>query len=644
MALAAPLAAPSPAFAAAWKDPSASEKALTEDPSRGLVGAVYLEKKMESRQDVYRVYVRAKIFSRAGFDLATVNDLSEDASEIEGRTISPAGLVTPLSSSEVRTITDVKAAGETIRHRGFTMPALEPGCFVEYSYREEGVFGGPETYHAEILFQEKYPILREELRFPSKSAYAILVRNQKGVVIDMQHDGVQLVFGAHDAPAIHPEPFGLPKNERSAAVIFSFFFEELRAGLSRASTVDEYWTSAIRLVLVPFVEASLARPSRVRDILRQIPGSRAADAGARLRALYRYVQEKLKNENALRAGESPPAGGWKTNKDAPDTLSHGSGRPADLAAVFLSLARADGWRCRPVFVPDREERLFHRDVPSMFQFDTWIVEVRDPGLPRPVDLSFEHPLLSFGQVPWNHLEADAEAIDLEKQTGELVQIPQQPPGDNVRERRWRMRVANDGSLEIQRESRWTGLPAFAVRSDLHRLGLPEYRKELEEELGKRDPPSELDSLAFQNASDPEQELTSTAAYTQKGARALLAGGLVVLSPLSFSREVNPFTQDQRTEYLRFPYPYRNHDTFEITLPEGSAADELPQGIQHANEVGSYQVSVRKGEGGVLVVERTFELKRSSAGVEYYPLYRGLFESAARGDAEFSVSFRRKAGS
>jgi hypothetical protein len=617
-----------------WHAPTAEERALKEDPSRGIVGAVYLEKRIESRQEVYRVYVRAKILSTAGYDAATVDDLSQDASEIEGRTVSPAGLITALSTSEIRTITTVKAAGVTLRRKGFTMPAVEPGCFIEYAYREEGALGSRNEYHAEILFQDKYPVLREELRFPTKSRYASMIRYEKGVQIESRRDGPQFVFEAHDVPAVHPEPFGLPEGERSAGVIFSYFFEDLRA-----STVDEYWKNATRLALVPSIRKTIARPSKVRDILKEIPGSHSSDPAARLRGLYRYVQKTLKNEAVLAAGDTPPPGGWKKNTDASDTLAHKSGEPADLAAVFLSMAKADGWQCRPIFVPDRQERLFRREIPSIFQFDTWIVEVRDPGLPAPVALSFEHPLLSFGEVPWNHLDADGDAVDLDRETAEVVHISQASPAANLQERQWQLRVTAAGNLELERRSRWTGQQAFRVRSEIFRIGRAQYEKDRREELQRLDPPAELESLEFANETDPDQDLHSTLRYSRTRPSPWVAGGRVIFSPLSFIGEANPLTQSRRTEPMRFPYPHVDRDTFTIQLPEGAVVDELPQGILNDGEVGRYAVQVRKGEGATVVVERTFELKKSYAGAESYPLYRGLFESAARGDVEFSISFR-----
>ncbi len=71
------------------------------------------------------MYVRAKILSKAGFDVGTVDHkLDADFYDIQGRTVSPSGKVSELSKSDIRTITDVKIGRLSLKRKGFTLPAL----------------------------------------------------------------------------------------------------------------------------------------------------------------------------------------------------------------------------------------------------------------------------------------------------------------------------------------------------------------------------------------------------------------------------------------------------------------------------------------------------------------------------------------
>ena len=299
------------------------------------------------------------------------------------------------------------------------MPALEPGCFIEYAYREHGAFGPGREYHAEILFQDKYPVLRQELRTPRNFPFSSSLRIQNGVRIDTRQETNTLVYLAANTPAVREEPYGWPVYERAAEVIFARVFPGVIG-----NTAEEYWKNATKTILAPYFKKELARPGRVEELLKTAGGSREKDPDARLQAIYRSVQKTFKNRGVLRAGETAPKGGWKSNEDAGDTISHGAGSSFDLAMVCASMLRADGWKLRIVGVPDRENWFFRPGLPSLFQFDEWLIEVPHPREPGKLTyLSFEHPLLPFGLVAWNHLGVEAYAINLEDAVGANIQIP-----------------------------------------------------------------------------------------------------------------------------------------------------------------------------------------------------------------------------
>ncbi|HKB71579.1 MAG TPA: transglutaminase domain-containing protein [Thermoanaerobaculia bacterium] len=633
LACAVAISSARPAVAYRWKDPSPAERAIAEDPARGVAGAVYLEISEESIDDVFHVYVRAKVLSRTGFEIGTVDDLDEEAFEIEGRTVSATGVVTPLAPRDIRTITTLKAAGVRLRRKGFTMPALEPGSFVEYTYREYGTFGNRGPYHVEIPFQRKFDVLRESVSTPRAGfRYSSAIRFENGVTIRARNEPGRIYYEAENVPALHTEPHGLPEQERSAGLIFSYFFADLRA-----TSADQYWKGAVHVGLVPWVKERLLKPSKVADRLKAIPGSHAADPAARLRALYAYVQSTLENRDALPAGKTPPKGGWKKNDDAADAFDHGSGDANDLVAAFVSLLRADGWTCRIVWCPDLQERVFHPQIPSIFQFDTEVVEVRDPGLPRPVYLSFEHPELPFGVVPWNHLDTDCYAVDLDTEKAEIVRIPAGIPAQNAVRRVWTMDISADGDAKIVRESHWTGEQGFEARSTFFGQGRAQYEKEIRDRYQKMDPPADVASVEVRHENEPDAEFVSTITFTRP---ALVdVGSRFIVAPLAMMRQDNPFTQTTRTEPIRFPYPTVEADAVTVRVPAGYVMDGAPRGYDAASEAGHYLVTAR-AEGDSVVVERLFELRRSSASAEAYPLYRSLFETAARGDAEFALVFRK----
>jgi hypothetical protein len=628
----AALLVPSLAAAASWKDPTDAEKRIVEDPSKGLVGAVYLEKIERSDNRAFRVAVRAKILSKSGFDIATVEGIAATAQSIDGRTVSPTGEVTALSPKDVRTVTVVRAGGRSIQRKVFTLPALEPGCFIEYTYSEWGWLGSASDYYTEILFQDKYPVLFQELRTPKRFPFSSAKRQNAGTSIELHAEANEYVYTSVNAPALHEEVYGLPRYEQSSAVIFSWVFSSIAA-----RSGDAFWAEATKKGFVPLLKNFFAKPSRVEKALKAIPGSRTADPSARLHAIYAYAQRTVRNRWALRAGETEPKGGWKRNEDAIDVLSHAEGTPWDIAAVCASLLAADGWKFRAVFTPDREERFFHPEIPSMFQFgDGWVIEVKNQGLPGPVYLGFDHPLLSYGQLPWSRLGVPGFAVDLDAEVGEVVAIPQSPPEKNSRHRVWSVELAEDGAAAVKLESRLDGAQAFEARIDLYSHG----RDSMEKKIRESHPRRNLESVTYQNEESPEQDFVLTTSFRMEGLGGTLPGGRLDLSPLELIGESNPFTQAKREEPIMFPYPYLDEDALTITAPAEYVPDALPEAIELRDPVGLYSARASRGEGNAIVVIRRLVVTRFSGSPEYYPEYRRLFEAAARGDAGMSVVFKK----
>ena len=524
--------------------------------SKGLVGAVYLEKIQRSEGNkTFHVTVRAKILSKSGFDIGSVEGLEVTTDNIEGRTVGPTGKVTELSSRDIHRTTVVKSGGRSVERLSFTMPALEPGCFIEYAYREWGRLGRAGDYHTEILFQDKYTILFQELRTPKAFPYSSTTRRQRGANIEFGPDGGEFFYRVSNAPALHPEPYGLPNNERAAAVIFSWVFHDVNA-----DDVDAFWREITKKGFAPMVTERLAKPSKVEAALKSIPGSRAADPEARLRAIYAYVQKTYKNRWVLRPGESAPKDGWEKNDGAADTISHRSGSSYDLAAVFLSMLRADGYHARVAFLPDREERFFHAEIPSMFQFSAWAVEVKDPGLPAPVYVAFDHPLLAYGMLPSNHLGGAVWVVDVDAETGEKVDLPQWPAERNSRRRAWAVAVEEEGDARVVREQRSAGQQAYESRVRLYRQGKELLEKEVRETYEKLDPPVELEAIEIQNAEEPEKEYLQTTTFRRKSLASSLPGGRLEIAPLTMLQQSESLHAGQArgTDPLLLPLARRGH--------------------------------------------------------------------------------------
>jgi hypothetical protein len=297
-----------------------------------------------------------------------------------------------------------------------------------------------------------------------------------------------------------------------------------------------------------------------------------------------------------------------------------------------------------VFVSARESRFFRREVPSVFQFDGWIVEVFEPTHPdKGAFFSFEHPLLPFGVVPWNHTGLDGLGIDLDGETSSSAFVPAPPADANRTHRVWTMSLDETGDAHVYRISQWLGYPAFSMRSELYRDGKTEWEKDLRSQYEKLDPPGKIESFAFSGDEDPEATLQGTIRILRPGIATPLPGGRIELTPLPMLRYTNPFSGDKRNDPISFPYPYVDEDIVTVAPPPGYVVEGLPSGGERASNVGRYSVTVKKGDSDTVVLTRSFSVLRANAGPELYPNYRGLFDAARSGDAGISIVFRKAPG-
>ena len=110
---------------------------MTSDPKAPGVDAVYLyrEEKTDDQLHYHSYYVRIKVLTEKGKELATVRTPYErrnfKVTDIQGRTIHRDGTVIPLTTKP-SDLTDVKTKDMQVNTMVFTLPSVEVGSILEY--------------------------------------------------------------------------------------------------------------------------------------------------------------------------------------------------------------------------------------------------------------------------------------------------------------------------------------------------------------------------------------------------------------------------------------------------------------------------------------------------------------------------------
>ncbi len=93
---------------------------------------------------IFNHYIRVKVFTDRGRESQSKIDLpygniyggETKIQDIAARTIKPDGSIVELKKEDVFERTIVKTSGLKVKARSFAMPAVEPGCIIEYRWRE----------------------------------------------------------------------------------------------------------------------------------------------------------------------------------------------------------------------------------------------------------------------------------------------------------------------------------------------------------------------------------------------------------------------------------------------------------------------------------------------------------------------------
>ncbi len=109
--------------------------------------AIFWEVRIDDNPDgdlIFNHYIRVKVFTERGRESQSKIDLiygkifgaEIKINDIAARTIKADGTIVELNKKDIFDRTVVKGSGLKYKARSFAMPAVEPGCIIEYRWRE----------------------------------------------------------------------------------------------------------------------------------------------------------------------------------------------------------------------------------------------------------------------------------------------------------------------------------------------------------------------------------------------------------------------------------------------------------------------------------------------------------------------------
>jgi hypothetical protein len=429
-----------------------------------------------------------------------------------------------------------------------------------------------------------------------------------------------------NVPAIPDEEYSPPLSSFSYRLIF--YYASGYSGADYWKEIGKEWSKNVD---------QFANPSdRIRAAVARIVAPADTD-DQKLHKIYKAVMT-LENTRFTRehTNAENKAAGLRV-KTAADIWEQKRGSDDEIARLFISMARAAGFKAYAMAVTERNRNLLNIGYLSWDQFEDEIAIVQVSGK----DVYFDpgQRYCEYGKLHWMH----TEMMGVRQSDGgaTLATTPQQIYPDNVTTRIAELNLGSDGDLKGVVRITMKGAQALRWRQAALRSDEQEVKKDFEGELQDKVPDGvhvTMDHFIYLD--DNEQQLmaivnVSGGLGTQTGKRVMLPSGFFE------AREKPLFPQQKRENAVDLLYPYVVNDQVALKLAPGLAIESVPANVKiPMGQLALYQ-SIYRNDNGMYSHARQLAVASPIYKADAYPQLRDFFQKSGAQDQE-QVILKRSA--
>ena len=596
----------------------------------GHGGAIYIGSGMQVNADRFEDnYYRIKILTEEGRKYANVEiplpDFIGIVTNVLARTIRPDGSIVNFDGKTLdKTI--LKRRGFKFQAKTFTLPDVQVGSIIEYSYTIS--FNGPYFFSSHWILSNE--LFTRRARFSLRpyqndyvpASFRWTEQLRPGTGEPKQGPDGLVRLEASNIPAFQAEDFMPPEDELKERVDFIYSFEPFEMD------VNKFWKQVGKKRNAA-LESFLNRRGSMDQAVAQIV-SPADSPEVKLQKIYARVQqlrntsyEVQKTQQEQQRDQEKPA------ENVDEVWRRGFGSELDLTWLFLALARTAGFEAYGVLVPNREEFFFNPKTMNSGRLDQTIVQVKLNG--KDLYLAPAAAFTPFGLLKWQ--EAGVQGLRLDKDGGTWIQTSLSDSSVSEVERKANLKLSPTGDLEGNVTVTFTGLEALRRRLEERNQDQTARKKFLEDEVKQYIPAAAEVELANQPdwaSSAPtlvaEFKLKIPGWASSAGHRELLPVGL-------FSApERHLFDHSERVQPIYMEFPSQRADDVTIELPAGWQVGSLPAAPSQNAPIVGYALNAEDVQGR-LHLRRTLRVDFLLLDPKYYPALRNFFHLVKAGDEE-----------
>jgi transglutaminase-like putative cysteine protease len=514
-------------------------------------------------------------------------------------------------------------------------PEANPGNVVGYEYVQRH---RPFVFEDDWAFQTSIPTRRSRfsLQIPAGWEFTNYWANYPEQKPQSSVSN-QYVWEVNDLPGVEVEPRMPPMLAVAGHMDIKYFPRDAKL---RAKTTGTW--NDLGLWYAGLTSGSRdATPAIKQKVIELTAGIQ--DPVAKIKALTSYLQRQVRYV-AIEIG----IGGYQPHSAAA-VFTHQYGDCKDKATLLSAMLQEIGIESYYVLI-DVQRGIVNPEFPST-RFNHVILAIRLPeNLTNPLLLSVVNNsklgrLLFFDPtneyVPLGYLPSylqDNFGLVVAADGGTIISLPLLPPATNRLIRTAQMNLSPSGDLTGEvKEVRWGG-PAVDSREAYLGVSPAERQKVMENFLGSFLSNFTLKNASIGNLEQYDQELTFDYKFVAMG-YAKQAGDLLIVRPRVVGGKGSNLLSGKSRKYpIEFEEATRQDDIFDITLPPGYVADELPQPVHAQCPYATYKSEVQVADN-VLHYKRSYEITDLIVPTDKLAEVRDFFRQVAA-DEKSSAVLRR----
>jgi Domain of Unknown Function with PDB structure (DUF3857)/Transglutaminase-like superfamily len=630
-----------------WTPPTPEELSMTSQPQVPGASAVYLnrDETTDDKLRMFSIYVRLKVLNERGKEFGNVElHFAEGRGgggftidSIEGRTIHPDGTIIPFTGKPYEKLVE-KTQGIKIMSKVFSMPDVTVGSILEYRYKlryDDMYVEAPSWYVQSDLWTRKAHYLWRPIDLSSGWTNVTNSRGQSTNIIawttvlpngesvaQTKVPGTEqsiMELNMHDIPPEPEEEYMPPLSSFTFRVLFYF---------TAYRSADEFWKNEGKFWAKnqdKFIGPGPIITAAAKDIV-----SPSDTPDQKLRKLYAAVM-KLENTRFTRqhSNAEEKAEGFKEVRTADDIWTRKRGTDDQITGVFVSLARAAGFKAYLGRITSRDRSIFTKTLPSFSQFDDSIAIVNIDGKDQFFDPGAR--FCPYGHLSWAHTVAQGirqteSGSDFFATSGESYTFSRvQRIAD--------LNLTPEGALSGTIRMIYSGDPALRWRHRSLEGDSASLEREIRTSVERLVPTGvEVKVASIDKLEDYEEPLVAN--LEVKGSLGSSTGKRILLPGDIFEANAKPaFPHEKREIPVYFEFTRITQDAVRVTFPSTLSVESLPASNKESYEKAVAYSYSSESTPRTFTVRRTYALGDLLFDVKQYPALRSFYSKMETKDQE-----------